>query len=137
AMGAKVKANPVSEIGWHMTRNLPSPDARQWLDGLDNENLLFHWHSETFDLPMGAVPILSSSYCEHQGFVSGKTLALQCHIEMTADMVSSWCDINLGSLKVSDSVQSAEDMRDEIDHKIENLNQVAEKLYSVWMKGLK
>jgi GMP synthase-like glutamine amidotransferase len=135
-MGAEVKANPVSEIGWHITRTLSAADSMPWLDGLNRESLLFHWHAETFELPPGGIPILTSRYCKNQGFVYGKTLALQCHIEMTADMVSTWCDLNEGSLKVSDSVQSTKDKQYGLTDKIINLNQVAEILYSAWIKGL-
>ncbi len=136
AMGAKVRANPVSEIGWHVTRTVPHPET-QWLREINEENLLFHWHSETFELPEGAVPILTSRYCEHQGFVCGKTLALQCHIEMTADMVSTWCELNQESLHPSDSVQTVDEMQDGLDEKINHLNQVADIMYLVWIKGLK
>lgn len=136
ALGVGVKLNSVREIGWHPTRKIAKSGTESWVSGLDDEMLMFHWHAETFDLPYGAIPILSSEYCENQGFVYGNALALQCHIEMTEEMVATWCDINKKNLSTSESVQSADVMLSDLPVKIARLNRVADKLYSVWIKAL-
>ena len=38
-------------------------------------------------LPRGATPLLSSPWCQNQGFALGPHLGLQCHTEMTAELV--------------------------------------------------
>ena len=115
---------------------LPGSDTDLWVSGLDDEMLLYHWHAETFELPVGAIPILASDYCKNQGFVYGNTLALQCHIEMTEEMVTTWCEINKNNLNTSKSVQSVDDMLSELPVKISGLHRVADKLYSIWIKAL-
>lgn len=50
---------------------------------------VFHWHSDTFDLPLGAKLLASSSLCKNQAFSLGKNiLALQFHIEANLQKVS-------------------------------------------------
>ena len=36
--------------------------------------------------------IWSSAHCANQAFVLGPHLGMQCHIEMTAEMIDSWCE---------------------------------------------
>ncbi len=91
AMGGHVTVNPVKEIGWGDVRIDDNATARHWL-GSTESFTAFHWHGETFSLPDNAVNILSSAHCTHQACViQHKHLAMQCHVEMTADMVTEWC----------------------------------------------
>ena len=83
ALGAAVRANTVKEIGWHEVRKNTEPSS--WLAGLPLSFEAFHWHGETFDIPEGAVHLLESQWCQHQAFACGRMLALQFHVEMTAD----------------------------------------------------
>ncbi|NTV10706.1 MAG: type 1 glutamine amidotransferase [Zoogloea sp.] len=95
ALGGAVGRNPVKEIGWHAVSACDSAEAREWLGQPGFE--AFHWHGETFSLPPGAVRILSSAACENQAFVLGKHLGMQCHVEMTEEMIRAWCDSGAGS----------------------------------------
>ncbi len=86
ALGGTIQANPVKEFGWFDVMQHNSTAAQSWLSGLPQQFPVFHWHGESFSLPSGADLILSSAGCRHQAFVIGNTLALQCHVEMTAAM---------------------------------------------------
>lgn len=135
ALGAGVGKNPVREIGWGRVEAIG--DAGKWFGDLDGFEA-FHWHGETFGIPEGAVRILSSRWCENQAFSLGRHLALQCHVEMTSEMVKAWCET--GASEISEhpgtSVQSAEDMQQDLDAKISALNRVAEGIYGAWVEGL-
>jgi GMP synthase-like glutamine amidotransferase len=138
ALGGTVSKNPQKEIGWAEVQVADSDIARQWFGNIQSFDA-FHWHGETFSLPVGAIPILSSAYCANQGFVMGKHLALQCHIEMTEQMIVEWAEI--GSLELADnahtpSVQSAEMMQAQIAKKLPPLHEVATQLYRHWLHGL-
>ncbi len=139
ALGAQVKANPVKEIGWGEVHLSDSPLAKQWF-GHHARFESFHWHGETFDLPQGATHLLASAHCSNQAYVIGKHLAMQCHIEMTVSMVKKWCEA--GAQEVIDSahcisVQPVALMQEGLESKIAQLNQVAEFVYSQWIKGLR
>ena len=137
ALGGTVSANPVKEIGWHAVRKHNTPAATDWLADLPQESILFHWHGETFTIPAGADVILESDHCANQGFVSGNTLALQCHVEMTAPMVGEWATLYREEL-VNDApaVQSREEMTVDLDARIAAAHQIADKLYQRWLRPL-
>ncbi|MGY8815273.1 MAG: type 1 glutamine amidotransferase [Gammaproteobacteria bacterium] len=136
AMGAKITQNYVAEIGWHTTSRYDNIDSSIWLQDLDEDLELFHWHFESFELPSGASPLLKNSFCEYQGFVKDNTLALQCHIEMTESMVKVWVEKNRDKLIESKSMQAADYMLQDLSSRIVKLNSIAEKIYSHWVKGL-
>ena len=137
ALGGSIGANPVKEIGWLPVQKLANPAADDWLDGMADDSLVFHWHGETFSLPEGATPILKSEHCAHQAFAMGNTLAMQCHVEMTAQMVREWAEVGRHEIaEPSETVQSLETMTTDIDRKIEQLQQVADRLYRRWLQPL-
>ena len=83
AMGARVYPNAEKEIGW-----LPMhPVATQGAEGVFQflkEQIVFHWHGETFDLPPGATRLARSEACENQAFQLGhNAIGLQFHLETT------------------------------------------------------
>jgi hypothetical protein len=99
----------------------------------------FHWHGETFTLPEGATHLLSSPYCDYQAFAIGNILALQCHIEMTRDMIKEWCIADIDYLKAaidSPAVQKPAVMQQEMDLQLVAMRSVADKTYQHWLTPL-
>lgn len=137
ALGGSVTAMPFKEIGWHPVRATENRSARDWLSALPHEFEVFHWHGESFTLPEGATPILQGQYCPHQAFAVDRMLALQCHIEMTADMVTQWAEQGEDELTfVSKTVQSVEAMTQNLPKKISELHKVAETIYQHWLQAV-
>jgi GMP synthase-like glutamine amidotransferase len=137
ALGGTVSANPVREIGWHPVRKLPNDTAESWLDELPSGMEVFHWHGETFSVPEHAVCVLESDHCARQAFAAGNTLALQCHVEMTAPMVREWASLYRRELDDSSpAVQSSETLMEKLDERIATLQGVAERLYRRWLRPL-
>jgi GMP synthase-like glutamine amidotransferase len=138
ALGAVVTKNPIKEIGWGEVSVTDNAVAKEWFGELEAFNS-FHWHGETFSLPDNAVHLLSSPYCNNQAYAIGKHLAFQCHIEMTAEMVESWCVV--GSDEIAQSadsvaVQQPEKMQETLPLHCFFLNKVAKQVYTQWIKGL-
>lgn len=138
ALGGAVTRNPAKEIGWGAVTAAQTPAAAAWL-GEIQEFLSFHWHGETFSLPPGAEPILSSDYCAHQAFVLGPHLAMQCHVEMTPTMIRAWCESGANEIahaQSQPSVQQPQDMQRDMDARVAALHAVADRLYGRWIAGL-
>ena len=138
ALGAAVSKNPLVEIGWGKVQVADNETARAWFGDVKTFDA-FHWHGETFTLPQGAVHLLSSEHCANQGYAIGPHLALQCHIEMTPDLISSWCDVGAHEIAAainSPAVQSADEIHRQMAGKLPRLHEVAERLYTQWISGL-
>jgi len=139
AMGGVVGTNPVKEIGWGEVRVTDAEAAADWVSDLQTMQV-FHWHGETFTIPTGGVRILDSAYCANQAFLlDDRHLGMQCHIEMTPQMIKTWCasgaDEIVGS--TSPAVQSAELMQADMEAQTQQLHGIADKIYSRWIQGLK
>lgn len=137
ALGGEVGRNPVKEIGWGRVEVADSPEARQWFGDI-REFQAFHWHGETFSLPPGASCILSSAHCANQAYVLGKHLGMQCHVEMTEDMIRAWCVVGADEIAASDSpaVQTPAAILAHSTDSLPALNRTAEQLYHRWLDGL-
>jgi GMP synthase-like glutamine amidotransferase len=137
ALGAEVFANEVKEIGWLPVEKVDNGPSRDWLEPLPARFDTFHWHGETFSLPPGATNILQSDQCAHQAFVIDNILAMQCHIEMTAEMVRQWADFYSHELVDGvPSIQSAHTMKSEQGQRVDQLQAIAEKVYQRWLQPL-
>ncbi|KAF0164455.1 MAG: glutamine amidotransferase class-I [Rhodocyclaceae bacterium] len=135
AFGGTVGRNPVKEIGWGEVSATDA--AKDWLDDTARFEA-FHWHGETFTLPPGATRILQSSHCANQAFVRGPHLGMQCHVEMTDTMIRSWCELWAAeNVPPSASVQTPEQMEENIDARIGAMRAVADRLYTRWIDGLR
>jgi GMP synthase-like glutamine amidotransferase len=136
ALGGTVSRNPVKEIGWCEVAIADNDTARAWFGELRRFNA-FHWHGETFSLPQGATHLLSSAHCANQAWAIGKHLALQCHVEMTAEMIASWCEAGADEIAVaSTTVQSADEMQLQTTGNLPGMQEVARRLYAHWVAGL-
>ena len=137
ALGGRVSMNPVKEIGWHAIRLTGDACSKDWL-GERATLPVFHWHGETFSIPPGATRIASSAWCENQMFALGKHLALQCHIEMTDELVRSWCAHGEREIarSTSPAVQATALILDDLDRRISALNDLAAGVYRRWLAGI-
>lgn len=142
ALGGTVSRNPVKEIGWGEVRAEAGDAARAWLGDIGSFQS-FHWHGETFTIPPGAVPLAGSDYCANQAFVLGKHLGMQCHVEITPEMISTWCrdwakekEGEQDARVSGPSVQTPEQMQAAMEEKARILHAVADRLYARWTAGL-
>jgi len=138
AFGGSVGRNPVKEIGWGQVAvtSAAAQRAADWLG--DNAGFeAFHWHGETFSIPPGATRILGSAHCANQAFVRGPHLGLQCHIEMADTMIRNWCQQWAAeNVPPSASVQTPEQMEENMEARIAAMRVVADRLYARWIEGL-
>jgi GMP synthase-like glutamine amidotransferase len=138
ALGGTVSRNPVKEIGWGTVTVREAAAAQRWF-GEVRDFLAFHWHGETFTIPQGAVLLAASPWCANQVFAMGRHLGLQCHVEMTTELIRAWCDDWGNEVRgmAGPSIQTPEQMEQDIEARVRALNAVADGLYDRWIEGLK
>jgi GMP synthase-like glutamine amidotransferase len=138
AFGGNVGPTPVKEIGWGEVRVSDNGVARDWVGELAAFEA-FHWHGETFSIPPGATRILENGNCANQAFALGKHLGMQCHVEMTEELIRAWLRGGREEMEQSRSspaVQSAEEIERDIGDRVAALHEVANRLYDRWTEGL-
>jgi GMP synthase-like glutamine amidotransferase len=137
ALGGKVTSNGVKEIGWGPVAVADNAPAREWF-GATREFSGFHWHGETFTIPPGATRIAESAHCANQAFALGKHLGMQCHVEMTPELIRTWCEDWEKELvtKAGPSVQTPAQMLERLDERVRTLNRIADRVYDRWIQGL-
>ena len=97
ADGARRWARRVTRMpraGDRLARTSTSCDRgarREWFGGLPRF-AAFQWHYDAFDLPPMATRVLTNDVAVNQGFViDDRHVGFQCHIEMTRELVETWC----------------------------------------------
>jgi GMP synthase (glutamine-hydrolysing) len=89
ALGARVYASGVKEIGWAPVI-LTAEGRASCLRHLTDVAVL-HWHGDTFDLPADATLLASTAACRNQAFSVGRhALGLQFHGEATGRPLEAW-----------------------------------------------
>lgn len=135
ALGAEITRLPYTESGWQPMSRLDQAAPSPWLQHLPEQFPIFQWHGDSFAIPDGAQPLLSSPWCRNQAFAWGdKVLALQGHPEMDEALVRQWLDDWHHLLDPSQpSQQSRAQMLEDLPAKISALNRVAEGFYRRWL----
>jgi GMP synthase-like glutamine amidotransferase len=139
AFGGSVGRNAVKEIGWGEVRVADNAVARAWLGELQAFQS-FHWHGETFSIPPGATRVLESPHCANQGFALGAHLGLQCHIEMTEELVRNWLkggESEIGESAQSPGVQPPQEIEQDLARRLEALHEIANRIYDRWTANLR
>jgi len=88
--GAKVYRGSHKEIGFY--NDLKIENDTSFFSGFKNPFTIFHWHGDTFDLPEGAIRLVSSEHYLNQAFQYKSAVGLQFHLEVNEEMVHLWLD---------------------------------------------
>jgi GMP synthase (glutamine-hydrolysing) len=101
-LGAEVYKGPAQEVGW-LSVELTGEGVRDPLmralavhprvGDFWRAFKVFHWHGDTFELPMGARGLARSELYANQAFSYGdNAYAFQFHMEVTRAMVREWLE---------------------------------------------
>jgi GMP synthase-like glutamine amidotransferase len=138
AFGGLVRNNPCKEIGWGEVRVADNGVAREWLGELQTFET-FQWHGETFTIPPGATRVLENAHCENQAFAIGKHFGMQCHVEMTEELIRLWVSGGADEMRFasgSPAVQTADEIERDLERRLQALHEVADRIYDRWTQGL-
>ena len=140
ALGGQVSLNPVKEIGWIPVEIDDNAAARAWLGDL-RRFTTFEWHQDTFTIPPGGTRIMTGEHCANQAYVVGdRHLGMQCHVEVNAEMIDTWCTVGISDIDqnalLSPAVQDALTIRMNVPKHLPQLTATASRLYAKWITNL-
>jgi GMP synthase (glutamine-hydrolysing) len=91
ALGAQVRRNDETEIGWYDVQRTAAAKDDALLSHLEPCERIFQWHSDAFDLPDDAVGLARSAGCENQAFRWGNNVyGFQFHLEVDEHLIERW-----------------------------------------------
>lgn len=89
--GRNILGRPI-EFGWHEVAATPAGRVDPVLSALGDRSPVFHWHTDTFDLPPDAVHLARSARTDNQAFRIGRAVyGIQFHFEASRALVRDWC----------------------------------------------
>ncbi|MEM3143881.1 MAG: gamma-glutamyl-gamma-aminobutyrate hydrolase family protein [Candidatus Nitrosotenuis sp.] len=91
AFGARVYAGQKKEIGFYHDVKIDTNTNSVLFAGLSNPFTVFHWHGDTFEIPQGGKR-LAYSDIYNQAFQYGSAIAIQFHLEVDKEIITSWLD---------------------------------------------
>ena len=130
AAGGNIYRNHNKEIGFYDVHLTNEGRADPILGKLNATECVFHWHSDTFDLPAGAKLLATSSLTRNQAFRIGESAyGLQFHPEVKPEMIAQWCteDVNCGDMA---EIEKPFDP----SHNAARLSEVAEIIFRSWIQ---
>jgi GMP synthase (glutamine-hydrolysing) len=93
AAGAKVVRSPVKEIGWYNVRLTPEGLKDPLFKGFREEDLIYHWHGDMFEVPHQGRLLATAPGCPNQALKVGeRAYGIQFHVEVTDKSIKEWCD---------------------------------------------
>lgn len=119
-IGGRVRRASHKEIGWFPVHLTEAGESEPLLSGWPEHAVVGHWHGDTFDLPLGPAPVLSSEATPNQAYVfDDRVVGLQFHLEWdeaTLAALLAECSSDLGDGGAY--VMSAQEFADEIPDRI-------------------
>jgi GMP synthase (glutamine-hydrolysing) len=136
ALGARVYAGGVRELGWGKI-TLSNEGMTSPLRFLtSNDCRVLHWHGDTFELPLEATLLASSKLYLNQAFsIGSNVLGLQFHPEVRMHGFDRWL---IGhALEISSTPgQSVGDLRTDTGSHGDTLELQARTMFGEWLNGL-
>jgi GMP synthase (glutamine-hydrolysing) len=91
SLGARVLRGTAPEFGWTRIVTTAAGARDPLLRHIEGSAPIFQWHSDTFELPVGAQLLASSPTCANQAIRIGENAyGLQFHLEADARLIHRW-----------------------------------------------
>jgi GMP synthase-like glutamine amidotransferase len=137
ALGGTVAPGATLEVGWHPVEQLADSSATGWFADLPSRFEVFQWHAHTFSPPPGAASLLRSRCAEHQAFAIGNILAMQFHLEITAESIRGLTQRYASDTEnVSNCVQSAAAITADLEARTHRLHEIADTVFGRWVRAV-
>lgn len=139
ALGAKVSTGDRPEVG--VLDLILTDDGRAdpiWGADVPPVFPALQWHSDTFEIPPGAVWLARSAAYDHQLFRYEKSYGVQFHLEATLDLIDDWLAVDeyRSSLDASIGAEAAGDFLDQIRAAQSSTIDMATSVMRRWLDSL-
>ena len=135
ALGGMISPCATMEVGWHPVEQLAESSASGWFAGLPAYFEVFQWHAHTFSPPPGSIALLRSHCAANQAFAMGNILAMQFHLEITAETVRTLTQRYGSDMEpVSACVQDAATIVADLEARIGRLHAIADRVFARWAR---
>jgi len=106
-LDATVYPNHQKEIGWFDIKLSETAKELPMFVNFEEQFKAFHWHGDTYDLPVGSKLLFSSDTCRNQAFLfHDRVLGLQFHFEVTETSLKSMVKHGKDELVEDDTIQT-------------------------------
>ncbi|HAN31297.1 MAG TPA: amidotransferase [Myxococcales bacterium] len=136
SLGAQVRKNPTKEIGWYDVTPTDQGCSDPIIRHFGGARSIFEWHSDTFDLPPGAVPLASSADCANQAFRYGDNVyGFQFHLEVDAALIERWLNTPVYRAEIAATCGQIDPdvIRAETLEQIDQLNELSEEVFGAFL----
>lgn len=133
ALGSAVYVGPSNEIGFRTVEPTEAGAASpvRHIAGVP----VMQWHSDTFDLPVGATRLAGSPQYGNEAFGIGNwALAVQFHPEVTEEMHEQWLAASEAEL-LAEGID-ADGLRRERGRYAPGMQEASRAMFSEWLDGL-
>lgn len=93
SLGAGVHPGPAPEIGVLDVRRTPEAAGDPVFEAAPDRFPALQWHSDTYELPDGAVRLAYSEAYAQQAFVYRRAYGLQFHLEVPVSLAEQWGEV--------------------------------------------
>jgi GMP synthase (glutamine-hydrolysing) len=136
SLGARVGPGPSPEVGMLPVFRTAEGAADPVFSALPDRFEALQWHSDTFDLPEGAVQLARSDAYEQQAFVFKRAYGVQFHIEVGASLATEWGEVpayadSLTSLMGEDALPR---LVGQIAAREDEMTVLARRLFAAWLE---
>lgn len=139
ALGARVYPNEEKEIGWYDVRLTDHGMQDPVFKKFSQNEKIFQWHGDTFDLPRGAKHLASTTTCNNQAFVYGcNVYGFQFHMEVDEAMISRWLRVphHVEELQTLEGKIDPDQILAETPRHIDRLKELSETTFGEFLKLL-
>lgn len=137
SLGARVYTGETPEVGVLDVELTEAGRDDPVLGGLPSSFPTLQWHSDSFDLPEGAVLLASSPAYANQAFRVGPTAyAVQFHVEVTSDMAAEWASVPdyARALEQVRGPGALDELLEAFEARREEMTEHARTMFSSWLE---
>jgi GMP synthase (glutamine-hydrolysing) len=137
SLGARVYRGPTPEVGVLDVELTDAGREDPVLGELPASFPTLQWHSDSFELPPGAVRLaISPAYANQALRVGAKAYAVQFHIEVTSDMAAEWASVPdyARALEQVRGPGALDELLEAFEERREEMTAHARELFSRWLR---